>query len=123
MKWMIESERIVECLSGHDWWQRHPKLLRETCDEALSGWLPPMARTSISSTCYEQPPLRPRKRTTASIRAAKPGGRAMFSDEFADATAITSTGRRNDPCFFESAGAEPSTVLRRLAATPLARSS
>jgi len=30
MEWMIESERIIDCLSGHTWWEHHPKLLRES---------------------------------------------------------------------------------------------
>ena len=30
MQWMTESERMITCLEQHDWWQRHPKQLRET---------------------------------------------------------------------------------------------
>jgi len=29
MKWMVESERMMACISQHDWWERHPRLLRE----------------------------------------------------------------------------------------------
>jgi hypothetical protein len=30
MEWRIESERMIEALKTHDWWQRNPKLLRES---------------------------------------------------------------------------------------------
>jgi hypothetical protein len=33
MEWRVESERMIEALTTHDWWQRHPKLLRETVRE------------------------------------------------------------------------------------------
>lgn len=29
-KWRIESDRALECLKQHDWWERHPRLLRES---------------------------------------------------------------------------------------------
>jgi len=28
MKWMTESDRMIDVLSTHDWWERHPRLLR-----------------------------------------------------------------------------------------------
>jgi hypothetical protein len=29
VKWMVESERMIEALRHHDWWSRHPDLLRD----------------------------------------------------------------------------------------------
>jgi hypothetical protein len=29
VKWLVESERMIACLEQHDWWARHPRVLRE----------------------------------------------------------------------------------------------
>ncbi len=54
MKWVVESERMIECLGLHDWWGRHPKQLRETVRIRAEAF----AEREGKSTVYQQHVLR-----------------------------------------------------------------
>lgn len=52
--WVVESERMIECLARHDWWERHPKQLRETVSRRAEAY----ANSEGKSTVYQQHVLR-----------------------------------------------------------------
>src|SRR4051794_13735374 len=54
MKWVVESERILECLGRHDWWARHPKQLREVVPPRAEA----LAEGEGKGTVYQQHVLR-----------------------------------------------------------------
>jgi hypothetical protein len=53
MKWMVESERMLTCLAGHDWWAHHPRLLREDVRQRAEQYA-----TGENKSVYQQHVLR-----------------------------------------------------------------
>ena len=54
LRWVIESERLIECLRAHDWWSRRPKQFSKTVRQAAER----DAASEGKTTVYQQHVLR-----------------------------------------------------------------
>ena len=54
VKWVVESERMIECLGRHDSWARHPEQLREVVPPRAEA----LAERKGKGTVYQQHVLR-----------------------------------------------------------------